>query len=405
MQPSRSRLLSRLVLCAAAAAGLVAAISPAAAQSPEPTLQSGEFDGRLLIAADRESGMLSGYFNDGRCRFYFRDRLSVVPLYQRAELGEAYEALSWVPDRPDKRFSTEIYSRARGSFGEQITLEPGMDDDADRSTACRSRISLDRDAHVGIGYVGVRVIGKANARLFDVIVDGSSAQIRPRRDRAPQRDTGVWVEKTYGAAWAPAGYVRIAWYDPPGTPHGAYIRERDLYPIPAGTRDEPGDVAAEGRCSVLVDGSFEDLGDCASANPDGSFTIAPVARKGLRFDRRGLASIALRGLGYAYVRRDGHALLVPTFDNGPDAFADGLVRVRIGDKLGYADRRLSLAIPARYDGAMPFVQGRAWACVECELASDGEHGWYQGGQDLCLDQTGGERPATECTVAPPRPGQ
>jgi hypothetical protein len=149
-------------------------------------------------------------------------------------------------------------------------------------------------------------------------------------------------------------------------------------------------------CSVLVRGTFVSLGNCAKLRADGSFSISRAAIVRLRFGRDGLASIAIRGRGYAYVRRDGRALLVPTFDNGPDEFADGLVRVKIGERFGYANTRLLLVIPAEYDGALPFANGRARACIDCTLATDGEHIWYKGGQNLCLDVRGLRRPTEEC---------
>lgn len=113
----------------------------------------------------------------------------------------------------------------------------------------------------------------------------------------------------------------------------------------------------------------------------------------------GIAAFAIRNEGYAHVRRDGRALVVPTFDNGPDEFIDGLVRMRIGEKLGYTNRRLKLVIPASYDGVYSFTKGRAWACIGCVSVSDGEHSWYRGGEAICLDARGRRRPDTECGKA------
>ena len=157
---------------------------------------------------------------------------------------------------------------------------------------------------------------------------------------------------------------------------------------------------------TLRDGTFEQLGNCARRNPDGSYTIAPEALGQLDFDRWGLATFAIRDQGYAYVRRDGRALLVPTFDNGPDEFSGGLVRVRIDGKIGYADRKLKLVIPAIHDGAHRFTaNGRAWACIGCETVSDGEHSFYRGGTAVCLDRRGQKRPAAECANAGWLPAQ
>lgn len=86
----------------------------------------------------------------------------------------------------------------------------------------------------------------------------------------------------------------------------------------------------------------------AGARPaaDGSYVVSAEALRQLDFDRRGLATMAVREKGYAYVRRNGRALVVPTLDNYPDEFSSGLVRVRIGEKLGFANGSLKVVIPA-----------------------------------------------------------
>lgn len=206
------------------------------------------------------------------------------------------------------------------------------------------------------------------------------------------RDTGVWITKTYSAAWSFPGFVEIHWYNPPGTPHLGYVRERDLYL----RRKFEETSAITLSCVILDDGTFTDLGDCADIQPDGTYTVTSVSREQLKFDRHGLAVVVLRGEGYALVRRDGRALVVPTFDNGPDEFINGLVRVRIGEKLGYTDRKLKLVIPAVYDGAFRFERGRAWVCIGCVSVSDGEHSFYKGGTAICIDPRGSKRPDAEC---------
>lgn len=209
---------------------MVIGVPDAIANEPVPTLLSGEFEERLMIAGDPETGFLSGYYRDRSCRFFFRGPYKPVALAQRSDLGEAYEVPSWEPSHPDKTFATALYSRARNSYNDQITLEPGPDD-ANRPQACRWRITIDRAAYVSNAFIGVRVIASTHARIFDVIADTQQARIMPQKNISLRRGTGVWVAKTYGAAWSPAGYVHINWYDPPGTPHGGYVRERDLYPL------------------------------------------------------------------------------------------------------------------------------------------------------------------------------
>lgn len=381
-------------------AGL-AVCSVATAGVTDPTLQSGVFgDERLILAADAGSGMLSGYYHEGECRVFFRGGLQPVTQYQRSDLGESYEVPAWDPRKPAAVFTATLYSRARGGFGDQITLEPGPDD-AGRPAACSWRISLDRAAHVSNDLIGAGVIARSRPQLFELEQVGETLRL-VRRGRAKlERDSAVWITRTYGAAWSLPGMVRISWYDPPGTPRGGYVRVGDLYPLPPGADTENPALP----CMTLKEGAFEHLQDCARRNPDGSYAIAAEALTQLDFDRWGLAATGIENEGYAYVRRDGRALAVPTFDNAPDEFMGGLVRVRIGGKIGYANRRLKQVIPAIYDGAYPFDQGRAWACTGCETVSDGEHSSYRGGTAVCLDRRGRQRPATECGKAGWLPAQ
>lgn len=149
-------------------------------------------------------------------------------------------------------------------------------------------------------------------------------------------------------------------------------------------------------CVTLRDGTFEPLGHCARPAADGSYVVSAETLRQLDFDRWGLATMAIREKGYAYVRREGRALVVPTFDNFPDEFNSGLVRVRIGEKLGFANRHLKVVVPATYDGAFPFAKGRSWVCNGCVSVSDGEHSFYKGGTALCIDKRGRARPAAGC---------
>lgn len=169
-------------------------------------------------------------------------------------------------------------------------------------------------------------------------------------------------------------------------------RDHDLSPAIQAQGDDTQGLP----CSALRDGAAEPLGRCARRAPDGSYLVNAQTLRQLDFDRSGLAKIFIRQKGYAYVRRNGRALLVPTFDNAPDAFKNGLTRIRIGEKLGYANRQLKVIIPAIYDGAYPFASGRARVCIGCVSVSDGEHSFYDGGTATCIDQRGRKRPGADC---------
>ncbi len=206
-----------------------------AAQKPDTptksTLYSGDFDDFLMIAANHETGLLSGYYDDGKCRFAFRDTLTPVELDQRRDFGEAYIVQSWEPAHPDRLFTTTLYSRSRDGYQGAITLEPGRND-ATRPAACRWRITLDRAGNVSADYLGVRVVRKSRPKVFDYAAVRKSARMVPKRQKPLRQATGVWAAPTYLPAAATRGFVYLNWYDPPGTPQGGYVRESDLYPLP-----------------------------------------------------------------------------------------------------------------------------------------------------------------------------
>lgn len=97
--------------------------------------------------------------------------------------------------------------------------------------------------------------------------------------------------------------------------------------------------------------------------------LAPAHAARLPF-HHGLAEVAIPGLGWLWVRPDGLGLPVFTLDNGPDPFAQGLVRGRYAGKVAFYDRRLRRVLATPYDWAYPFnARGQALACTGCH--SDG----------------------------------
>jgi hypothetical protein len=75
-------------------------------------------------------------------------------------------------------------------------------------------------------------------------------------------------------------------------------------------------------------------------------------------------------------------------------FNDGLApsprRVGAGYKVGYIDKQLNLAIPARWDGGLDFSDGRAQVCRGCTIARDGDFAELRGGLWGCIDTAGRE---------------
>ncbi len=78
--------------------------------------------------------------------------------------------------------------------------------------------------------------------------------------------------------------------------------------------------------------------------------------------------------GWVYMNERGEAVLRPfIYDNGPDYFEEGLARFVAKGKMGFHDQSLKIWIPARYDFAFPFVDGKAKVGMDCKLIPHGEY--------------------------------
>jgi hypothetical protein len=145
--------------------------------------------------------------------------------------------------------------------------------------------------------------------------------------------------------------------------------------------------------SCIFDFQRGEIPNCLRQTATGQFFIAPDALKQLQFDSYGLAAVLSPREGWMYVSRRGIVVVrgVPTMDNGPDSFHDGLVRVVRNKRYGFANRKGQLVIPLTYDGAMNFEKGKAKVCKGCEskcAGGDCEHHVFSGGEWLQIDTHG-----------------
>lgn len=146
-----------------------------------------------------------------------------------------------------------------------------------------------------------------------------------------------------------------------------------------------------------VDSGFEEHASCAVIGADGEVGILPEPLATALYDG-GLASLWVAGRWF-YVKPDGRALEVVAFDNGPDAFSEGLVRSPRAGKVAYVDRDFKELIPPRYDWGWPFADGRALVCRGCRIEqSEGEHqqceGEHQQSEGEHQQREGEHRPVT-----------
>ncbi len=103
----------------------------------------------------------------------------------------------------------------------------------------------------------------------------------------------------------------------------------------------------------------------------------------------GLAEMLIDGAWY-YVRPTGESLRVVSWDNGPDPWSEGLVRVDRIERIAFADREFREVIGPRFHRAWPFHDGLAIACFDCsagEPDADG-HRAVTGGRWGAVDKSG-----------------
>ncbi|AKJ43083.1 WG repeat-containing protein [Pragia fontium] len=128
------------------------------------------------------------------------------------------------------------------------------------------------------------------------------------------------------------------------------------------------------------------LVNCAQRDEKGKLHFSPQLLKKADYSE-GMTDIYMDKSAY-YVKPDGRALEVIIFDNGPDGFAEGLVRSRVNGKIGYFNRRFEQVIPADYDFGWSFENGRALVCSGCQPQPDGEHTAMVGGLWGYIDKQG-----------------
>jgi hypothetical protein len=109
----------------------------------------------------------------------------------------------------------------------------------------------------------------------------------------------------------------------------------------------------------------------------------------LDYDADGLA-VVWAADSFHYVTRQGRTQAVITWDNGPDPLAEGLLRGRVGARIGYFDARLAQAFPATFDFGWPFTDGIAQVCNGCRRGPADAQGHIpmEGGEWFHIDRQG-----------------
>jgi hypothetical protein len=122
----------------------------------------------------------------------------------------------------------------------------------------------------------------------------------------------------------------------------------------------------------------------------GQVVILPRFNMAFDFNKHGAAAV-VDGSNWYYINTQGHVLLQTyTFDNGPDYYEEGLARYVDGDRIGFINEAAQVVIPAAYDFAFPFTEGRARVCRGCKIVREesDEHSTVKGGWWGYIDRKG-----------------
>lgn len=83
---------------------------------------------------------------------------------------------------------------------------------------------------------------------------------------------------------------------------------------------------------------------------------------------------------------------VKWYDNGPDYLSDGLFRIIIEGKTGYANTVGEIVIQPIYACTEPFEGGKARVTLQCDLSKDGEYTRMESDEWFFIDTKGNKVP-------------
>ena len=133
---------------------------------------------------------------------------------------------------------------------------------------------------------------------------------------------------------------------------------------------------AQKDTDILIRVSDSTSGACGYRNGDGRIEI-PLGKYSYCFsDTFGKYAIVIdSGKGIVGIDRQENVLYnVFVFDNGPDDPSSGLFRIKVADKIGYADAATGkVVVKPQFACAWPFEHGLAKVALDCQTHYLGEH--------------------------------
>ena len=121
-------------------------------------------------------------------------------------------------------------------------------------------------------------------------------------------------------------------------------------------------------------------------------TIIPLGKYTMCYTDtlRTFAIVLKPDFGFVGIDRQENILYkVYPFDNGPDYDSEGLFRIIINDKMGFADAETGkIVIEPQFGCACPFENGVAKVSIYCKSQFDGEHSIWVSDHWFYIDKTG-----------------
>lgn len=106
------------------------------------------------------------------------------------------------------------------------------------------------------------------------------------------------------------------------------------------------------------------------------------------FKTYALVAIPYKG-DVAIDRQENVLYNVFSYDNGPDYVSEGLFRIILNDKIGYADSTTGkIVIEPQYGCAHPFENGVAKVSLECKAYDEGGYSTWLSNSWFYIDRTG-----------------
>ncbi len=121
----------------------------------------------------------------------------------------------------------------------------------------------------------------------------------------------------------------------------------------------------------------------------GKTVIEPQFVMATEFSPEGTA-YAVSGFDWICIDTAGKKLVkMFNYDNGPDYFEEGLARYEDeSGKMGFVNKKCEVMIPARFDFAWPFENGKAQVCDGCTKTREHEMLKVTGGNNYSVNKKG-----------------